>query len=196
MGWAALHTEILKHSVFKDFYELFPEKFVNITNGVTQRRWLLHCNPLLAKFITSRIGDGWITDFGQIKKLAEFASDSESQTEFMAIKKKNKQRLIDFISHENKVRSSSGEIIGTSPLIDINSIFDVQVKRIHEYKRQLLNALHVIMLYQEILANPQAHHRMKRTVIFGGKQLPATKQQKISFGPFSALDEKSIRILS
>lgn len=167
-GVAALHTEILKNDVFKDFYKFFPERFVNITNGVTQRRWLLHCNPELAKFITKRIGDGWVTDFVQIKKLADFASDAASQEEFLAIKKKNKIRFIEYINQENRLRNSKGEIFAPPPIVDPNSLFDVQVKRIHEYKRQLMNILHVIMLYQEIKENPH-HNRIKRTCIFGGK---------------------------
>lgn len=167
-GVAALHTEILKNQVFKDFYELYPERFVNITNGVTQRRWLLHCNPELAKFITKRIGDGWVTDFSQIKKLEAFASDQGSQDEFLIIKKKNKYRLIEFINQENKLRNSNGQVVAPAPLLDVNALFDVQVKRVHEYKRQLMNILHVIMLYQEILENPH-HERIKRVVIFGGK---------------------------
>ena len=97
-GVAALHTEILKKSVFKDFYDLYPEKFTNVTNGVTQRRWLLDCNPELSKFITKRIGDGWITDFSQISKLADFAAEESSQQEFLAIKQKNKQRFIEYIN--------------------------------------------------------------------------------------------------
>jgi len=167
-GVAALHTEILKNRVFKDFYEMFPEKFVNVTNGVTQRRWLLHCNPELAKLITRYIGDGWICDFPQIAKLREHASNPECQNEFLAIKKKNKSELIRFLNQENKLRNASGAIVAPPPLIDVNSIFDVQIKRIHEYKRQLLNVLHVIVLYQEMLENPQ-HERASRTVIFGGK---------------------------
>jgi len=167
-GVAALHTEILKHDVFKDFYDVFPEKFINITNGVTQRRWLLHCNPDLAKFITKRIGNGWITDFPQIKKLANFAGDGSSQEEFLIIKKKNKVRFIDFINQENKLRNANGEIISPPPIIDAGSLFDVQIKRVHEYKRQLLNILNVIMIYHEICENPN-HERIKRTCIFGGK---------------------------
>lgn len=167
-GVAALHTEILKNSVFKDYYELFPERFVNITNGVTQRRWLLHSNPGLAKFITERIGDGWITDFPQIKKLAEFANDPVSQEELMSIKKKNKISLIDYLNQHNRLRNIKGEAVMQSPLMDPNSLFDVQVKRIHEYKRQLMNILHVVMMYQEICSNPQ-HQRIKRTLIFAGK---------------------------
>jgi starch phosphorylase len=167
-GVAKLHTEILKSSVFRDFNEFFPCKFVNITNGVTQRRWLLECNPELSKFITKRIGNGWITDFLQIKRLAEFAADPESQEEFLAIKRKNKQRLIDFLNRENRLRDSTGSIFSPPPLIDLDSLFDVQVKRIHEYKRQWMNALHLIMLYQEILEHPE-HQRIKRTIIIGGK---------------------------
>lgn len=167
-GVAELHTEILKNKVFKDFYDVFPERFFNITNGVTQRRWLLLCNPELAKFITKRIGDGWITDFLQIKNLAKYANDHESQEEFMAIKKRNKVRFVDFLSLENKLRNANGKIVAPPPIVDVNSLFDVQVKRIHEYKRQFMNILHVIMLYHDILENPH-QERIKRTFIFGGK---------------------------
>lgn len=168
-GVARIHTEILKNTVFRNFYEMFPDKFVNITNGVTPRRWLLECNPELAKFITKRIGSGWICNFTEIRKIADFAADPQTQEEFNTIKKRNKQRLIEFLSVDNKLRDASGEIISTPVILDINSLFDVQIKRIHEYKRQLLNILHVIMVYQEILENPHQHHRIKRTVIFGGK---------------------------
>ncbi|MEI8124394.1 MAG: glycogen/starch/alpha-glucan phosphorylase [Parachlamydiaceae bacterium] len=167
-GVAALHTEILKHDVFKDFYDVYSERFMNVTNGITQRRWLLECNPELSKFITKRIGDGWIIDFPQIKRLAAYAGDGASQEEFLAIKKKNKMRLISFINQENKLRNDSGEIVFPPPIIDANSLFDVQIKRVHEYKRQLLNVLHIIMLYHEICSTPE-HDRIKRTCIFGGK---------------------------
>lgn len=167
-GVAALHTEILKSTVFRDFYELFPEKFVNVTNGVTQRRWLLECNPDLAKFITKRIGDGWITDFLQIRKLADFASQIDSQEEFISIKRKNKKRLIEYLKQENLLHTADGDTVLMAPIIDEHSIFDVQIKRIHEYKRQLMNVLHLIMLYQEILENPNSQ-RLKRTLIFAGK---------------------------
>ncbi len=167
-GVAKMHSEILKSSVFKDFYEMYPDRFVNVTNGVTQRRWLLECNQELAKFITKRIGDEWVTNFFKIKELANFAKDPETIKEFMEIKRKNKLRLIEFLNRENKLRDNSGSFSSPPPLIDIDSLFDVQVKRIHEYKRQLLNALHLIMLYQEISQNPQ-HDRIKRTVIIGGK---------------------------
>lgn len=176
-GVAALHTEILKEKVFKDFYEIFPNRFINITNGVTPRRWILHCNPDLAKFITKRIGDKWIIDFSAISELKNFASDPESQEEFLAIKKKNKLRLIDFLNHENHLRTLDGLHEIPAPMIDANSLFDVQIKRIHEYKRQLLNILHVIMLYQEILSTPH-HERIKRTFIFGGKAAPGYETAK------------------
>ncbi|MBA3957236.1 MAG: glycogen/starch/alpha-glucan family phosphorylase [Parachlamydiaceae bacterium] len=167
-GVAALHTEILKKSVFKEFAELYPDRFVNVTNGVTQRRWLLQCNPDLARFITKRIGDAWITDFSHIQELAKFASDTTSQDEFLAIKKKNKLRLIEFIEHENHLRSADGRSIVPPPNIDINSLFDVQIKRIHEYKRQLMNVLRLIMVYLDMLSHPDKP-RVKRTVIFAGK---------------------------
>jgi starch phosphorylase len=167
-GVAKLHTEILKNVVFKDFNEYFPDKFINITNGVTQRRWLLECNPNLAEFVTKRIGKGWITNFAEMKGLAQFANDRESLNEFLAIKKSNKQRFIDNLSLVSQLRDGSGEHIIPTPVIDVDSLFDVQIKRIHEYKRQLMNVLHVIMLYQEMTQNPQ-HQRIKRTVIFGGK---------------------------
>lgn len=167
-GVAALHTEILKNHVFKDFYEAFPDKFVNITNGVTQRRWLLGCNPDLAKFITQRIGSGWITDFSQISQLGKYAADHHSQEEFLHIKRKNKLRLIDFLNRENMIRNANGEVVAPPAILDFNSLFDVQVKRIHEYKRQIMNILHIIMVYFDILENPN-HDRIPRTCIIGGK---------------------------
>ncbi len=161
-GVAELHTNILRTKVFKDFYDIFPEKFNNVTNGVTQRRWLHHCNPELADFLTKRIGDGWITDFSQIKKIKEFAGDTKSQEEFLGIKRKNKDRLIELLEDENEVRTEK------FPIIDPTSLFDVQVKRIHEYKRQLMNLLHIIMLYNDMRENPH-HGRIKRTFIISGK---------------------------
>jgi starch phosphorylase len=147
---------------------MFPERFKNVTNGVTQRRWLLQCNPDLAKFITVRIGNEWITDFAQIEKLLDYATDPESQEELMSIKQKNKQRLIDYLATSNHLSNAQGEITENAPILDVNSLFDVQIKRVHEYKRQLINILHVVMLYHEMLENPH-HQRVKRTVIFGGK---------------------------
>lgn len=168
-GVAKLHTDILKNDVFKDFNEMFPGRILNVTNGVTQRRWLLQANPELASFITKRIGDGWITDFSQIRGLEKYAVDDSSKEEFMAIKKRNKQRLVEYLCKNNKLRNASGEVIAMTPTVDANSLFDVQVKRIHEYKRQLMNILHLIMVYQELLDNPDGANRIKRTAILGGK---------------------------
>lgn len=170
-GVAALHTEILKNSIFKDFVEMYPERFINVTNGVTQRRWLLHANPRLAEFLVKRIGRGWITDFPQISQIAKFASDSESQKEFLEIKKANKRDLIAYIREKNPIRDAHGHPVDHSSCLDEDALFDVQIKRIHEYKRQLMNALHVIILYNELKANPNAR-KIKRMVIFGGKAAP------------------------
>lgn len=167
-GVAQLHSEILKSRVFNDFYEVFPDKFVNVTNGVTQRRWLLNCNPELSKFITHRIGDGWITDFSKIIELAPYADDPHSQEEFHQIKRRCKHQLIEFLNKENRLRNAQGILATPPPILDVNSIFDVQVKRIHEYKRQLMNILHLVMVYFEILENPNSN-RVPRTAIFGGK---------------------------
>jgi starch phosphorylase len=167
-GVSEIHSEILKKEVFPDFYELFPDKFVNVTNGVTERRWLLHCNPELSKFITKRIGDKWITDFTHVRELANFARDPESQEELLLIKKRNKLRLIDYIKHYNRMRNKNGEPTICYPVLDEDALFDVQVKRFHEYKRQLLSALHLIMLYHELLENPESRY-VKRLFIYAGK---------------------------
>lgn len=166
-GVSKLHTKILLEKVFKDFSEMYPDRFVNVTNGVTQRRWLLECNRELSEFISQRIGDGWITDFKQIYGLAQYATDEESQIEFLAIKKRKKIQLIEFLNSENRLRDSTGEFFSLPPLIDSDSLFDVQIKRIHEYKRQLMNALNIIMTYFDMKSGSQ--ERVKRTVIIGGK---------------------------
>ena len=155
-GVARLHTEILKNQELKDFYEMMPEKFNNKTNGITQRRFLLHANPLLADWITEHIGPDWITDLSQLKKLAVYADDEKALQEFMNIKFKNKERLAKYILEHNGVE------------VDPHSIFDVQVKRLHEYKRQLLNILHVIYLYNQIKMHPEMEF-YPRTFIFGAK---------------------------
>ena len=155
-GVARLHTEILKNQELKDFYEMMPEKFNNKTNGITQRRFLLHANPLLADWITEHIGPDWITDLPQLKKLAVYADDDKALQEFMNIKFKNKERLAKYILEHNGVE------------VDPHSIFDVQVKRLHEYKRQLLNILHVIYLYNQIKMHPEMEF-YPRTFIFGAK---------------------------
>ena len=155
-GVARLHTEILKNQELKDFYEMMPEKFNNKTNGITQRRFLLHANPLLADWITEHIGPDWIIDLPQLKKLAVYADDEKALQEFMNIKFKNKERLAKYILEHNGVE------------VDPHSIFDVQVKRLHEYKRQLLNILHVIYLYNQIKMHPEMEF-YPRTFIFGAK---------------------------
>ena len=155
-GVAKLHTEILEKQELRDFYEMMPEKFNNKTNGITQRRFLLHGNPLLADWITDKIGEGWITDLSLLKKLEVYVDEPRYQQEFMQIKRKNKVRLAKYIKENNG--------------IDVNpdSIFDVQVKRLHEYKRQLLNILHVMYLYNQIKKNPDMDIT-PRTFIFGAK---------------------------
>ena len=155
-GVARVHTEILKNQELKDFYEMMPEKFNNKTNGITQRRFLLHANPLLADWITEHIGPDWVTDLPQLKKLAVYADDEKALQEFMNIKFKNKERLAKYILEHNGVE------------VDPHSIFDVQVKRLHEYKRQLLNILHVIYLYNQIKMHPEMEF-YPRTFIFGAK---------------------------
>ena len=155
-GVARLHTEILKNQELKDFYEMMPEKFNNKTNGITQRRFLLHANPLLADWITEHIGPDWVTDLPQLKKLAVYADDEKALQEFMNIKFKNKERLAKYILEHNGVE------------VDPHSIFDVQVKRLHEYKRQLLNILHVMYLYNQIKMHPEMEF-YPRTFIFGAK---------------------------
>ncbi|MBI5273289.1 MAG: glycogen/starch/alpha-glucan family phosphorylase [Chlamydiia bacterium] len=178
-GVARLHTELLKQNVFKDFVDLFPDAFINITNGVTQRRWLLAANPLLAQFITTRIGEGWITDFSQISRLTKYASDPASQQEFLAIKQANKQALIRYLASENAVRDGEGKIIAHTAPTNVQALFDVQVKRFHEYKRQILHVLHLIMVYQELLENPNARP-VARISFFGGKAAPGyAKAQQI-----------------
>jgi starch phosphorylase len=172
-GVAKLHSQILKEGVFRDFYQLYPEKFTNVTNGVTQRRWLLHANPLLAAFISKRIGKEWITDFSQISKLASFATDRETQLEFLEIKKKNKQALIRFLERESFTRDANGKIITHSHILPSTALFDVQIKRIHEYKRQLMNVLHLIMIYQEA-----APRKVSRFAIFAGKAAPGYERAK------------------
>ena len=165
-GVARLHTEILKKQELKDFYEMMPEKFNNKTNGITQRRFLLHGNPLLADWVTKHIGDEWITDLSHIGKLKVYADDEQAQQEFMNIKYRNKVRLAKYIKQHNGVE------------VDPRSIFDVQVKRLHEYKRQLLNILHVMYLYNQLKAHPEMEF-YPRTFIFGAKASAAYHRAKL-----------------
>ena len=164
-GVAKLHTEILKNQELKDFYEMMPEKFNNKTNGITQRRFLLHGNPLLAKWVTNKIGQGWITDLSQIGRLTPYVDDAVAQKEFMDIKYQNKVRLAKYIKEHNGID------------VDPNSIFDVQVKRLHEYKRQLLNILHVMYLYNQLKENPDLD-MVPRTFIFGAKASAGYRRAK------------------
>ena len=155
-GVARLHTEILKHEELKDFYDMMPEKFNNKTNGITQRRFLLHGNPLLADWVTKHIGDGWITDLSEMSKLKKYVDDPKVLAEFAEIKYQNKLRLAEYIRNNNGIE------------IDPRSIFYVQVKRLHEYKRQFLNILHVMYLYNQIKDHPEMYF-YPRTFIFGAK---------------------------
>lgn len=166
-GVAKLHTEILKKEELKDFYQMMPDKFNNKTNGITQRRFLLHGNPLLADWITSKIGDEWITNLPYIHKLAIYAEDKKWQQEFMNIKYQNKIRLARYIKEHNGVE------------IDPRSIYDVQVKRLHEYKRQLMNILHVMFLYNQLKDNPNMD-MIPRTFIFGAKAAAGYKRAKLT----------------
>ena len=164
-GVAALHTEILKNQELKDFYEMMPQKFNNKTNGITQRRFLLHGNPKLAAWVTDKIGDEWITDLSRMDKLSVYIDDKKAQQEFMNIKYQNKVRLAEYIKAHNGIE------------VDPRSIFDVQVKRLHEYKRQLLNILHIMHLYNQLKQNPGMDF-YPRTFIFGAKASAGYRRAK------------------
>lgn len=166
-GVAKLHTEILKNEQLHDFYELFPQKFNNKTNGITQRRFLMHGDPLLADWVSEHIGDDWITNLSHIEKMAIYATDKKAQQEFMNIKYQNKLRLAKYIKEHNGIE------------VDPRSIFDVQVKRLHEYKRQLLNILHVMCLYNELKEHPDMDF-YPRTFIFGAKAAAGYKNAKLT----------------
>ncbi|NLD39080.1 MAG: glycogen/starch/alpha-glucan phosphorylase [Desulfatiglans sp.] len=165
-GVAALHSQILKNGLFNDFDRIFPGKIINITNGITPRRWLYQANPILSKLITSVIGDGWVSDLSQLKQLIPYAEDEGFRAAWHNAKLENKKRLARYILR--KIR------VGVNP----DTLFDVHVKRMHEYKRQLLNILHVITLYNRIKENPGRDH-VKRTVLFAGKAAPAYTQAKL-----------------
>ena len=165
-GVARLHTEILKNEQLRDFYQLWPEKFNNKTNGITQRRFLLHGNPLLANWVTGKIGDEWITNLSHMKELEVYLDDRKCQKEFMNIKYQNKLRLAEYIKEHNGIE------------VDPRSIFDVQVKRLHEYKRQLLNIMHIMFLYNQLKANPDMEF-YPRTFIFGAKASAGYRRAKL-----------------
>ncbi|MCI9501159.1 MAG: glycogen/starch/alpha-glucan phosphorylase [Hungatella sp.] len=174
-GVARLHTEILKNQELKHFYQMMPEKFNNKTNGITQRRFLLHGNPLLADWVTKKLGsDGWITDLSRIAGLKKYVDDPQAQKEFMEIKYQNKLRLAKYIKENNGID------------VDPNSIFDVQVKRLHEYKRQLMNILHVIHLYNQLKDNPDLD-MVPRTFIFGAKAAAGYKRAKLTIKLINAV---------
>ncbi|MBQ5870382.1 MAG: glycogen/starch/alpha-glucan phosphorylase, partial [Lachnospiraceae bacterium] len=173
-GVASLHTEILKKRELRDFYEMMPEKFNNKTNGITQRRFLLHGNPQLAAWVTDKIGSEWITDLSQLSKLKVFIDDEKAQQEFMNIKYQNKLRLAEYIKEHNGVE------------INPRSIYDVQVKRLHEYKRQLMNILHVMYLYNQLKDNPNMD-MIPRTFIFGAKAAAGYKRAKLTIKLINAV---------
>lgn len=165
-GVAAIHTEILKNNVLKNFYHIYPQKFNNKTNGITQRRWLGHANKKLAELITNTIGDKWYTDLNELKRLMPYSNDKAFIEDYLRIKQHNKERLARYIKEHNQIT------------VNPDSIFDVQVKRLHEYKRQLMNVLHIMMLYNEIKANPNGNY-VPRTFIFGAKAAPGYTRAKL-----------------
>ena len=175
-GVAKLHTEILKNQELKDFYDMMPEKFNNKTNGITQRRFLLHANPLLADWVTSYIGNEWCTDLTRMKNLKVYAADEKTQKEFLNIKYKNKVRLAKYILEHNGIE------------VDPRSIFDVQVKRLHEYKRQLMNILHIMYLYNEIKEHPEKDIH-SRTFIFGAKAAAGYRNAKLTIKLINSVAE-------
>jgi glycogen phosphorylase len=165
-GVAALHSEIIKHGLFKDFYDIYPERFNNKTNGITQRRWLKLCNPKLSELITESIGGGWAKDLYQLRGLEKFSGDAAFQKKWQVIKRQNKERLAEYVRHKYKLK------------LNLDAMFDVQIKRIHEYKRQLLNALHVVAMYNAIKVNPKKDFT-PRVVLFGGKAAPGYMKAKL-----------------
>ncbi len=176
-GVAALHTKILQEELFRDFHEMAPHKIVNVTNGVTQRRWLRKCNMSLADVINHRIGDGWVTDLTELRQLLDYADDPQFQEEWRAAKRANKERLGRYFWEHYQVT------------ISVDSMFDVQVKRMHEYKRQLLNLLHVVTLYNRIKDNPDLE-MVPRTVIFGGKAAPGYDAAKMTIKMINSVAAK------
>ncbi len=175
-GVARLHTEILKNQELHEFYQMFPEKFNNKTNGITQRRFLYHGNPLLAEWVNKYIGNDWVTDLPHLKKLAVYAEDEKAQQEFMNIKYQNKLRLAEYIRKHNGIE------------VNPRSIFDVQVKRLHEYKRQLLNILHVMYLYNKIKEHPEMDF-YPRTFIFGAKAAAGYRIAKLTIKLINSVAE-------
>lgn len=175
-GVAQLHAQILQEQVFKDFHQMWPSKILAVTNGVTPRKWVLTANPLLADFLSRRLGEAWITDLSQIKKLEQWQADRSSLLELKSIKEKNKQSLIDYLQTQACLHDSQGTARPFQYSLSTQMLFDVQIKRVHEYKRQILNILHVIQLYLEMRENPRS--RVPRFVIFAGKAAASYEMAK------------------
>ncbi|MFO7845175.1 MAG: glycogen/starch/alpha-glucan phosphorylase [Balneolaceae bacterium] len=176
-GVAALHSDLIKKTLFRDFYEIFPEKFTNKTNGITPRRWLRQCNRPLADLITSRIGEEWVTHLDQLKKIEEFADDSSFMKKFVTVKQENKQRMADYIEEHRGIK------------LNTKSMFDIQIKRIHEYKRQLMLTLYAITQYNRIKANPEGDF-VPRTILVAGKAAPGYTMAKLFIKLMNDVGEK------
>lgn len=170
-GVAKLHTEILKHKIFPDFYAMWQERFINVTNGVTQRRWIMLANPDLAALISEKIGTKWLIHFHEISKLNAYLEDESFLKQLLAIKQNNKKKLIAYLHDHCPLRDEKGLPIACQTLLKEEALYDVQIKRIHEYKRQLMNALHALILYQDLKENSEAS-KIKRQIIFAGKAAP------------------------
>ncbi|MDX1670880.1 MAG: glycogen/starch/alpha-glucan phosphorylase [Balneolaceae bacterium] len=176
-GVSKIHSDLMKRTIFKDFYEQFPDKFTNVTNGITPRRWLRECNRQLAELITEKIGPEWVTELSKLEEIEAYAEDGDFLKRFAEIKTANKQRLAGYIEREMGVQ------------VDPDSMFDIQIKRIHEYKRQLLAALHVVTLYNRIKANPDGDFT-PRTVLFAGKAAPGYTMAKLHIKLINSIAEK------
>ncbi len=176
-GVAALHSDLIKKTLFRDFYEIYPDRFTNKTNGITPRRWLRQCNRELADLITDNIGEEWVTDLDQLKKIEKFADDKAFMKKFAKVKQNNKQRMADYIEEKRGIK------------IDVNSMFDIQIKRIHEYKRQLMFALYAITQYNRIKANPDGDF-VPRTLLVAGKAAPGYTMAKLFIKLMNDIGEK------
>ncbi|TVR16414.1 MAG: glycogen/starch/alpha-glucan phosphorylase [Balneolaceae bacterium] len=176
-GVAALHSDLIKKTLFRDFYEIYPDKFTNKTNGITPRRWLRQCNRELADLLTSKIGEGWVTDLGQLRKIEEFIDDKDFMDRYVQIKQKNKQQMVDYIEQKRDIK------------VDVNSMFDIQIKRIHEYKRQLMLTFYAITQYNKIKADPSLDV-VPRTILVAGKAAPGYTMAKLFIKLMNDVGEK------
>ncbi len=176
-GVAALHSDLIKKTLFRDFYEIYPEKFTNKTNGITPRRWLRQCNRELADLLTSKIGEGWVTDLGQLRKIEEFIDDKDFMDRYVQIKQNNKQQMVDYIEQKRDIK------------VDVNSMFDIQIKRIHEYKRQLMLTFYAITQYNKIKADPSLDV-VPRTILVAGKAAPGYTMAKLFIKLMNDVGEK------